>query len=77
MLKVDGQPVNNLRDLVAAVAASQGQYLSLDLEYNQVRVVFFGVNDLPTPFIISGLGLLLCLALDLEYNQVPEKQRST
>lgn len=36
VLKVNGQPVNNLKDLVAAVAGSEGQYLSLDLEYNQV-----------------------------------------
>ena len=38
VLKVNGQPVNTLKDMVAAVAASQEQYLSLDLEYNQVRV---------------------------------------
>ncbi len=37
VLKVDGKPVNNLRELVAAVAASTGQYITLDLEYNQAR----------------------------------------
>jgi hypothetical protein len=33
---VNGQAVNNLQDLVAAVQASKGQYLQFDLEYNQV-----------------------------------------
>jgi len=37
VLKVNGQPVNNLKDLLAAVSGSEGEYLSLDLEYNQVR----------------------------------------
>ena len=36
VLKVNGQPVNNLKDLLAAVSGSEGEYLSLDLEYNQV-----------------------------------------
>lgn len=36
VLKVNGQQVNNLKEMVAAVVASKEQYLSLDLEYNQV-----------------------------------------
>lgn len=36
VLKVNGKPVNNLKDLVAAVEGSTGQYLELSLEYNQV-----------------------------------------
>lgn len=36
VLKVNGTPVNNLKDLVAAVAGSSGQYITFDLEYNQV-----------------------------------------
>jgi hypothetical protein len=36
VLKVNGQAVNNLQDLVTAVQASKGQYLQFDLEYNQV-----------------------------------------
>ena len=39
MLKVNGQAVNNLQDLVAAVQASKGQYLQFDLEYNQVGLL--------------------------------------
>lgn len=39
VLKVDGRPINNLRDLVAAVAASTGQYITLDLEYNQLVIL--------------------------------------
>ncbi|KAL4419940.1 hypothetical protein ABPG75_007038 [Micractinium tetrahymenae] len=39
VLKVNGQPINNLRDLVAAVTASSGQYLTLDLEYNQLVIL--------------------------------------
>ena len=43
VLRVNGAAVNNLRDLVAAVAASTGRYLSFDLEYNQVgAAVCFG-----------------------------------
>lgn len=37
VLKVNGQPVNNLGDLVAAVDGSTGPYLEFALEYNQVR----------------------------------------
>jgi hypothetical protein len=37
VLKVNGQTVNNLKDLVAAVEGSTGQYLELSLEYNQVH----------------------------------------
>ena len=36
VLKVNGQAVNNLQELVAAVQASKGQYLTFDLDYFQV-----------------------------------------
>ncbi|EFN53636.1 hypothetical protein CHLNCDRAFT_58432 [Chlorella variabilis] len=39
VLKVNGQAVNNLRDLVEAVAASTGQYLEFSLEYNQLIIL--------------------------------------
>ena len=37
VLKVNGQPINNLKDLVSVIGAATGQYISFDLEYNQVR----------------------------------------
>lgn len=53
VLKVNGQPVNNLGDLVAAVDGSTGPYLEFALEYNQLVILDKAAAQAATPDILT------------------------
>ncbi|PSC74876.1 Protease Do-like 9 [Micractinium conductrix] len=53
VLKVNGQPINNLKDLVSVIGAATGQYISFDLEYNQLVILDRAAADAATADILT------------------------